>query len=244
MKLRIRTTIVGRTLACIIGLLVSASLLFQLGRMELGWGQSHGLKGLFDLGRESNIPTYFSSMVLLLAAALLFLVAKHKSREGDSYRAHWFGLATGFLLMSVDEIAMLHENMYRIPKMLGLEAPEAAVSLYWLLPYMLVFALLAIPYTGFVRHLDSRTRRLFVTAGLLYVSGALGMEVVGDFVWAATDQSPTWTKVLATTTEESLEMTGAALFVVALVRYLGQAKDEFVIAFSDGAETGSHLSER
>jgi hypothetical protein len=57
----------------------------------------YGVVTKFDLDRENNIPTYFSSAILLLSAFLLGTIAVLKKRQNDLYARHWKTLAVIFL---------------------------------------------------------------------------------------------------------------------------------------------------
>ena len=62
---------------------------------------------LFDLDEENNIPTWFSSFLLLNNAFILYLIA---SQENTTHKKHWLLLAIGFLILAVDEVAGMHES--------------------------------------------------------------------------------------------------------------------------------------
>ena len=62
---------------------------------------------LFELDEENNLPTWFSSYLLLNNALVLWLIAASKS---DAYRIYWIVLAIGFVVLSIDEVAGLHET--------------------------------------------------------------------------------------------------------------------------------------
>ena len=67
------------------------------------------LVALFHCGQEGNVTTWFSSMLLLVSAALLALIAAGKRKLGQPYTGHWAGLALIFLYLSLDEAARIHE---------------------------------------------------------------------------------------------------------------------------------------
>lgn len=65
---------------------------------------------LFDFNTESNVPTFFSSVDLLLAGILLFFIASaHKTNRVSCLP--WYFLSAKFVFLSVDEIASLHERL-------------------------------------------------------------------------------------------------------------------------------------
>lgn len=74
----------------------------------LGHDYVFGLLDKFDLDQEMNIPTWYSSFLLLAGAALCATVALAERRAGERFARHWTGLAIIFLLLSIDEIASIH----------------------------------------------------------------------------------------------------------------------------------------
>lgn len=228
MKITVKASTVGYALAGLIVFLTLANLLVHFGRLELGWGQSFGLRRQFNLGRESNIPTYYSALALLLAGVLLLLIAKCKFSEKDRYRFEWLGLGLGFVFLSIDESTMIHENYYRVSKMLGFGEPGFSS---WLAFNVLILLGVGLAYWRFLVHLDSGYRRMFLFSAVLFVGGAVGLEAVGDLLTTSTEQA-NWPRILVMSAEELLEMTGVALFVVTLLRYLEEHLGDISIAFS------------
>lgn len=174
-------------------------------------------KELFRLDGERNLPTYFAAFLLLFAASLLAVVAIVKRRWSDRYARHWAGLAVTFLLISIDELVGVHEMTSPALRAFGgtrSTFPDASALL--LSALVLLFTLL---FFRFAIHLPRTTRALFLCAAALYVTGALGAEMVEGLVvqWQGAE-SALYTMV--TTIEESLEMGGVILFIHALLGYL------------------------
>lgn len=80
---------VTRILAGIAVFLVLASTAGQLARFLGGDDSVYGLVRMFFLDNENNIPTFFSSGILLLSACLLAAISVFKKRGRDSFAAHW-----------------------------------------------------------------------------------------------------------------------------------------------------------
>jgi hypothetical protein len=76
------------------------------------WGSNGLLAPLqtFNTGHDTNIPTWYSSFALFLSSILLAIIATAKKRNKDRYTLHWFFLFGIFLLLSIDEVAMIHES--------------------------------------------------------------------------------------------------------------------------------------
>ena len=62
---------------------------------------------------------------------------------------------------------------------------------------------------------------LFISSGIIFVFGAIGVECLGAYNdWQNTTSGRA--DIIFTTTEEFLEMTGIALFIYTLMRYLNE----------------------
>jgi hypothetical protein len=151
------------------------------------------IRQLFDLDEENNLPTWFSSFLLLNNAMVLYLLAN--ARAGD-YRYHWILLASGFLILSIDEVAGLHESL------------NTAIDLNWAIPGGILVILVGLAFVPFLLSLQRRVAVLFVLSGLLYVSGAICVELLSEDM-----NEKSLAYGFATAVEEGLEMLGALLFL-------------------------------
>ncbi len=88
----------------------------------------------------------------------------------------------------------------------------------WAVPGMIATALVGLAYLRFLIDLPRRSRFLFVVAGAVYVFGALGMELVGN--WYTTDRPQDLSYGIIATIEEIFEMGGIVVFVYALLDHL------------------------
>src|SRR5918998_899144 len=198
------------------------------------WGAEGFLKPvtLFDVGAESNIPTWYSSFTLLLCSVLLAMITLAKKWRGDRYTLHWGVLSAIFLLLSIDEVASLHEATGQELQLLVHEltgfTPGGIVSFFWVVPGSVFVLVVLLAYLGFVAHLPRDTRRLFVLAGALFVFGALGLEMLSAQVvssyglenWENVGGMPKIVVGLQTSVEEMLEMLGVVTFIYALLSYM------------------------
>ncbi len=177
-----------------------------------------GLHRLFDLNTENNIPTWFSSLALLLCAALLAGISVHKRQVGDHYANHWVGLTTIFLFMSADEAASIHEMA--TPLLQFAFTFDSYLLDSWVILYGMVVLIIGLVYLQFLASLPPRTRYQFLMAGILYVGGALGVEMLGANAYAMYGKESLifWNFY---TLEESLEMFGIVVFVYGLSSYMG-----------------------
>ena len=66
---------------------------------------------LVDVGGEANLPAFWSSLNLLLAASMLFVIAASERAARSPIRDRWLVLTAGIALMAIDEAARLHEKV-------------------------------------------------------------------------------------------------------------------------------------
>lgn len=220
---------VVRSLGAAALLLVLASTAGQLAVYLAGYPHVHPLVRLFYVDAERNIPTGFSTLLLLLAALLLWAIAGLERRQG-SRASHWAVLASGFLLMAADEAWSFHEKLSKpIRKLLGRE--DLGVFYYaWVIPGIALVLVLALVFSRFLWRLPARTRRAFLTAAALYLGGVLGFELLGSGFDEANGRRNLVYMTLVTV-EEVLEMAGVLLFVWALLDYLAGRFGEVRVRF-------------
>lgn len=190
-------------LAVVVGLLGMHTVLYVINYTvgELPWL----LLQLFDLDEEYNLPTWFSSFLLLNNAFILFMISQGPT---TSHRTHWRVLASGFLLLSIDEVAGLHETL------------NTAIEMNWAIPGGIVAAIVGIAFLPFLLALPRKRALLFVTSGIVYVLGAVIIELLSEDM-----DSDTLGYMLAVAVEEGCEMLGAWLFLAVNLHSLRQSAD-------------------
>jgi hypothetical protein len=218
MTVEISAKKVACLLLVIVLLLTLASVAGQFSKYYLAHDVLLGFVPEFDLDRENNIPTWYSSVTLLFCAVLLGMIAVGKTRGKDAYAPHWGGLSVVFLLLSIDEASSLHERSIG-PVRVALHTSGFLYYYAWVIPGALFVLILGFTYLNFLRHLPLDTRRLFVAAAILYIGGAMGVEVIGGY-YASLYGPTNMTYALITTLEELLEMMGVIAFLYALMSYL------------------------
>lgn len=175
-----------------------------------------GRTRLFDVNTELNVPTWYSSAMLLLCSLLLAVIAVARHQERRRYVAHWRGLAIIFLLLSIDEVASLHERT--IPRLrAALNATGFLYSTWVVLGAAFVLCVLLL-YLRFLGHLPQKTRRLFLLAGSVYVGGAIGVELLHGYWLDFYGKDMVYD--LIASVEEMLEMLGIVTFIYALLSYI------------------------
>lgn len=171
---------------------------------------------IFNFNTEKNLPTLYSALNLLLSSLLLMIISRSKKNNKKSYIS-WSILSFIFFFLALDEGVTIHERLNDIVR----NYLEGAGTLYslWMLPYTILVLLFVAAYLRFWMSLPDQYRKLFLISGILYVGGALGINMVGG-AYGVLNGSDTIIYNLLTTLEESLEMLGVIIFNFSLLSYL------------------------
>lgn len=158
-----------------------------------------------SLSYEGNVPTW-ASTVLLFACACVAVSIAHTAL---TFRRHWFGVAAVFAYASLDEAAELHEHMG------GTFDLGGVLYFDWVIPAAIVLVALVVVFWPFVRALEPLTRRRLIVAGVVYLGGAVVMELPLGLV-TERGGNGTLAYALIDWFEETLELVGAGLAFRAL----------------------------
>lgn len=170
----------------------------------------------FYLGAEYNLPTWYASVSLLTCAGLLALTAAVLGRSHRYYR-HWWALAVVFVALSIDEYVSVHEalggylhNWFDLGGIFNYSWPILGI---------VFIGCLSVAYFRFFLDLPPRFRNLLIVAAVIYVSGAMGMEVLeGYYAYLYGPEHLAFEVMIYI--EEVMEMAGVAIFIVALYWHL------------------------
>jgi hypothetical protein len=208
---------VALVLLLVTGLLIALSLATRYGayRAEVAQPGStqvaawKAVMRLFDVTSERNVPSWFSSMLLMCCALVAALLAALVRRAGGRDAGYWAGLAAVLSLLSLDEAAALHER-------LGGPAAEVlgdTLHFAWVVPGVVLALVVGLAFVRFVVRLPPSTRRLVVAAAAMYVTGAVALDAVGGIVLESHGDRAVY--LLVTAAEEGLEMAGGVLLLYA-----------------------------
>jgi hypothetical protein len=193
--------IVGLSLVACMLLLVHGVLTvyhYQVAEIEwIPWRQ------LFDVDEENNLPTWFSGGLAGITALWLWVQAESSRANADRWALHWRVLCVGFLLISLDEIAGIHETI------------NTVISITWAIPFGILALVIGLSFFPFLWALPKHTRNTFVLGGILFVGGAIGIEMIGAPM--VEDAMP---YNLLTIVEEGMEMFGVIVFLAGLLRFM------------------------
>ena len=198
-----------------------------MSRVLTGHGHLLGFGPMFYVGQEANVPTWFSSMLLLACSALLWFIAQSSRQRRDGRHRYWRVLSVLFFVMSVDEAATIHETIGTVfERASGMDFFK---TYGFLAPGAVIVFVVALSFLRFVLSLPRDTRNLFLAAGILYATGASAMESV-SLNWAA-HHSPVFPVYsVLVTGEEIFEMSGVIVFLYALASYVSKHMSDFRIS--------------
>lgn len=199
-------------------LLVGVAIVAGLGlAIELWHAHSHdavveALLPKLSLSYESNLPTWFSSSLLLACGVAAGVIAAAR----PAWHRHWWAMAAIATYISIDEASELHEH-------LGGHIGAGGVLYYdWVIPAAAILLVLVAAFVPFIRALAPATRMRLVIAGAVYVGGALLMELPLGW-WAEQHGTDGLGYALIDWVEETLEMLGTSFALVALVQHRQQS---------------------
>lgn len=226
---------ITRFLSTVILLLVIAHLGYLFMRYRLGYEQLMGFGPLVDFWVENNLPNFYSSMTMLFAALLLYVISCSERGAGGQYALHWLGMAVVFAFLAADEMVQIHELTVRpVRALLG---TSGVFYFAWVIPYGVAVIVLGIIYLRFFLKLPARTRTLMMISAVIYVGSAVGLEMFSSFEYtqmmnaAGQQQVPERTLMLDiyNLVEEVMEMVGVLIFIRALTDEL--ARRQVAIGF-------------
>jgi len=205
---------------CVIALLATLHIAQLLAYYYIDDSEVFDFVQLIDFDYEGNLPSLYSHIAIFFAASLLWFIAIQKRKTlAAPYRYHWILLAVIFTFLGFDEALALHEEVGDLFEDRRWVDASGYLFFAWVVPYGVLLAIFVISYLRFVFALPRVTMLLFITAGTLFVGGAVGIEVFSAYE-ADLRGSETIMYSVLYTLEELCEMVGIALFCYALMRYI------------------------
>lgn len=183
----------------------------------------YGLDYHFHLDGEFNIPSFYSSMILLYSSILLLnAYYTTRSRSPDLY---WIVLSVIFVYLAADEFFSFHERLI-LPIRSYLDL-EGYFYFSWILVGAVFVAVVFFSALPFLYRLPKNIALQFCLAGFIYISGVLGVEMIGSNEAFQSGQINGWvstkerglTYAIIVTIEESLEIFGVLFFNYTLMQY-------------------------
>ena len=204
--------------------LICLELLFLVFYATDAWiqGPTEHLHSLIDLDAEGNLPAWFSSFQLTLIAIGFWTLAA-RFRETERPSRHFLRACAGFfLLLSIDESALLHERITEslasryvdwLPAYLGNNPGEAIVCA------LILVACLAAAYPHVIGlwRLSSRATLIAAAGCAIYLIGAAVLESIG-YKMLSGGATPQLYRV-EVAAEELFEMLGGSLILYAVLLF-------------------------
>lgn len=122
-----------------------------------------------------------------------------------------------FVYLSIDEYISIHETLSPIAH--HVVNPSGLFYYTWVVFYFVVLVILGLIYLRFMISLPAKTRNLFIIALLLFISGAIGVEMFEGRYVEMYGETPFF-YLFFVTLEETLEMAGLVVFIYALGSYI------------------------
>lgn len=220
-QISINPSSIARLFGAVAFFLVTASVGGQLITYLTGHDTVFGLIPLFDVNSEQNIPTYFSSFLLIFSSLLLLIIAIIERNRKYVDFSKWAILSLCFLYMAFDEALSFHEKL-TIPMRNLMDYDHLGIFYWsWVIPGIAIVILFAIFFLRFFLRLNAKTRLNFLIAATLYIGGAIGLELIGGW-YAEIHGQDNLTYNMLTSIEESLEMAGAIVFIWGLLTYMSE----------------------
>jgi hypothetical protein len=196
------------------------------------WRFGFGGQGLvrttrfFSLDSEDNLPTFFSSCLLIGSAVLCAFTGRIDSLRKSSLGPTWYLLACTFAFLAADEATRIHEYVGHMIQRVWVH--RGAVQWPWVVPYLLFAGIIAAICVPFLRRLPAAIARQCMVAGAVYVTAAAGVDMLEGYVSHAVRTGASHLQPLLLVlpiVEEPLEMVGVILFIAAILGYLEDSTD-------------------
>lgn len=219
--LTFNSTTVTRWLLVIVGSLLAIHLLLQYDRFtseRTPWE----IQQLFDLDEEQSVPNWYSSAALGFAALLAAGIASRVRRLALADAARWGAVAWVLFYLCFDEVAGVHETV------------NSLSTIAWTIPFGLLALVIGAWMLPWVMRLPVATRNGFIFSGVLYVMGAVGIELLTSQFFDESNKRQ-FSYALYTVAEEGLEMLGAVLTIRTLLRHMEAESGEATLGLRAGS---------
>jgi hypothetical protein len=210
-------------------MLVAAHIAAQILLLNTGDETLRKIASLFHLDEERNFPTYYSSILLFISAVLLYLISFNPGNSSRD-RSYWIGLSCVFLFISIDELIEIHE---RFGNTIQRALDTTGIFFFaWVIPYSLFLLLLTALYLKFLLRLPKKIFRIFLISAIVYITGALFLEMAGSYLYVENLETKTLTFYIFSAVEEILEISGLIIFIYGLLLHLSNQSGEIKLNFN------------
>ncbi len=158
-------------------------------------------------------------MAIFFAAILLFIVGMLKKNQNIKDANFWLALSGIFVFLAYDEAAEVHERFNKSSREVVPEEGYDFLYYAWVIPYAVFALAIAFIFLKFLMRLPRKTAVLFTVAGVIFVIGAIGLELLNSYFFYNEGEESLGLHI-AFTLEELFEMLSIALFVYAILDYI------------------------
>lgn len=223
-RISLHPATVTRFLLKIVGGLLLAGLFCLYLIFGLNLENGLGFVPLFDLNNEYNIPAFYSALAIWASAALLYFIYRQEKAAGAPKAYYWRHFSFLFIFLGVDELASIHEIFGRFAPMIWERFPALQISRKWIIPFSPIILAMAVYFFRFFLLLSKENKLRFATAGLVYITGAVIIEILGEWFANKYNMHPIF-KGFSAVAEEGCEMLGIVLFIRALLMHIQKYSD-------------------
>lgn len=171
---------------------------------------------LFDLDREYNLPTLYTSILLLIIALLPWLLRLPTKKLMD--RIFWTGFSIFFAYWAIDEMFILHEQFAEpLRNLLQIGHDSIFYHAWVLIALGLILALggFILVYLQFKRPVINKKQLGILVLLFIYMFGIVMFEILGTRVYNNTQLY----RLFMVPLEELFEIGMASYLLVKLLRY-------------------------
>jgi hypothetical protein len=207
----------GRFLGALLVVLAVGHATALVLRHGMDMPYAFGLVEFLDLDFEEGLGTWANTTLHLLCASLSALAALVSRGRAERWERNWWTIAAVFTFLSLDEIGTLHEDLIAPVR----NAFDLGGVFYfpWIIPAVALGLVFLVTQLRFLQqHWQPLGRRL-VVAGVLFVAGAVGVEMA-EAVVAERGLKTTLLNDLLTGLQECAEIGAVMLAAVALLGHL------------------------
>lgn len=189
----------------------------------LAFGQETALRDLrqLSLNAEQNLASWYTSLLLALGALLAWVAGSCDTAEEPSARRFWRLVAVLLLAAAADETVSFHEVLTLfIPKV---QEVSPLLHFAWVALAVPLLAILALWCLPMMWRLPRATFWGLVAAAVIFVTGAVGLEMIAGLVidWAGEASIAYRVNYML---EDTFEMLGCAVFILVVLGHIrGQA---------------------
>jgi hypothetical protein len=212
---------IARLLTVVIGFLLIMGLIVRIGWHVYGHEDMRGMVRFFDVEREANAPSWASAFLFGIISLTLFLIGL----AGRSVRSrdwkHWVAMGCVAMYLSLDDGGKVHEMYVNWMSVEMWKSLPTIFSYHWVVVGIPFATIVGLSFLKLLLRLPRRTAIGMVLSGAVFVSGALGMEMIsGQYRAIDLNWGMDMKYALMVLVEETFEFAGAAMFLCVLLAYI------------------------